>query len=1859
MGFGAGSPDSSRTDGVAEAFNLPDALLVIPSSALLAGGSPGGPLAPECKTYLLTNHTDAPFPWRALTAENWITITPTTGSLAPQSGTTVTVCLNANAASLPFGSHAGSVHFINELTGASQGREVNVQITAFASAPFEENFESGALAPHWQPGGTGAWRIQVTDQNGPRGQRHLTLDNFGNGIESRNELTLGIDLAGFSNVVLRFFARHYGDEPEGPPPTPFIGGADFDGVAISSNGIEWYEVQGLRDLSPGYQELIVNLDDAIARFGLAYNPNFRIRFNEFDNFSIPLDGIALDDIRITGEPVSRLVVTLPPEMREGETGLHGTVLLGVPLARDIEVQLTSSAGGRLRVPASVVVAAGTTQAVFAVTAIDNNHADGSQTISVDASTPGFFAAPASMIVHDNDANRLRIKLSPNRAREGDGFFRKMGVVRADRKPSRDVRVKLTSGDLDEVRVPASIVLPAARHSAEFDVLVVDDSRLDGTRKTLITAQVENWETGAHTLEVEDNDSPFLVVSLPGTASEGNNVLTNAGRVRLLSTVSTNLMVSLTTGDPTELIVPPSVTIQAGKFSADFDVTVLDDAEIDGVQSVAVTAAAPSFPSASAAMEILDDETPPAPYRPSPPDRSSGQPLTTDLSWLGGVGEIVRNGDFETGDLIGWTVENNGLGDFVINDGKFDPQSLDGPSPPYEGKFSVVTDQTGGGTHALYQDVQIPLEAKGATLSWVDKIRNHSTQFDFNQNFRVEVRNVANQVLAVAFSTSPGFPLTNDWTRRSVDLTEFRGQTIRIAFVERDHLGYFNVHLDNISVRLDDTGVTTFDVYFGTNQYLTATNLLGNTASNLWSLPDLALSTSYYWQIVSRRGASMKAGPVWQFSTRGVGKANSFDFGPISPEQTVGVPFAATLFARDDIGNIAQDFQDTVEVSAFCGGSNSSAVVITEIDTGTNDRVEFLNVSGRRLNLSNWEISLYDNRSWPAPRATFKVPTNSIAVPGQLFLLTVSGTAPGRFPAFFAGTNLVWSLAGFSNYVAVLVRDASGNPVDFFCAGDAHPAAISAPISISQSEWSGLPVVVNTNASLTYQRTGNMDRSTAEDWLIATNGIGRRTAGLQTVFKPICPVRISPAAITNFVDGVWNGELTFEEPASNITVLVKDRTSHFGLAGPFSTAARNDLSLSVTDSPDLVVFGGELTYQFIVANTGPDEINGITLSNPLPTGVEFVSATASQGNCAFNSGTVECSFGTLAGATSATLNLIVRPTVTGLITNTAVAARSGPDGFDANNQATAVSTVFLPSIFSGPATVNEGHTNSTNMVFTFRLSAPSPLVIAADYRTTDLSATAGIDYLSRSGVLTFPPGVITQSLVIEVLGDRLDEAFEQFGIDLSSPVNARIGTPQVRGRINDDDATPTLSISDIVLTEPVPGSVTNAVLHVWISAPSGLTVSCNYTTTNGTALAGRDFFTDFGQIVFPPGTTNQSFSVRVMGDTLYESNEMFFVNLFAGANVFLPDPQGAITVQDNGFVDLDHFEWETIPSPQRAGVPFQAALTARDGRNSIFPDFNGSVRINAISARRDASIGSGTNRWEMPMGTLYHDARLQALYLAEEIGAPGKINALALNVVIPPGQTMSNWTIRLQPTDLTSFSRATWESAGWTVVYRHHETIQNTNWVTFVFDQPFDYDGVSNLLVDLSFDNSSYTTDGEVAGVVTDVPRSIHFQTDSAFGDPLAWTGMTPPPLLERRIPQARFTIENFLDVDPAQVGPFVNGVWTGPLTVLAPGTNVFLRATDQSGRNGGSAVFVVEPGAGQAVTGPLRIAVIAVSGNDLSITFMTTAGRSYRVEATDSLAHPDWKIVADDIQGTGSVLQITDPPGTGGQQRFYRVRVLP
>ncbi len=118
----------------------------------------------------------------------------------------------------------------------------------------------------------------------------------------------------------------------------------------------------------------------------------------------------------------------------------------------------------------------------------------------------------------------------------------------------------------------------------------------------------------------------------------------------------------------------------------------------------------------------------------------------------------------------------------------------------------------------------------------------------------------------------------------------------------------------------------------------------------------------------------------------------------------------------------------------------------------------------------------------------------------------------------------------------------------------------------------------------------------------------------------------------------------------------------------------DLSITKSDSPDPLLAGELLTYTLGVHNSGPSNATAVTVTDPLPAGAAFDSATPTQGSCSHASGTVTCTLGALANGANAGIDIKVRPQIPGTITNTAGVTSAASDPSSANNSASTNTTV---------------------------------------------------------------------------------------------------------------------------------------------------------------------------------------------------------------------------------------------------------------------------------------------------------------------------------------------------------------------------------------------------------------------------------------------------------------------------------------------------------------------------------------------------------------------------------------------------------
>jgi subtilisin family serine protease/subtilisin-like proprotein convertase family protein len=235
--------------------------------------------------------------------------------------------------------------------------------------------------------------------------------------------------------------------------------------------------------------------------------------------------------------------------------------------------------------------------------------------------------------------------------------------------------------------------------------------------------------------------------------------------------------------------------------------------------------------------------------------------------------------------------------------------------------------------------------------------------------------------------------------------------------------------------------------------------------------------------------------------------------------------------------------------------------------------------------------------------------------------------------------------------------------------------------------------------------------------------------------------------------------------------------------------------------------------------------------------------------------------------------------------------------DTQAVATITDDDLLPGVAVADMSIAEGNSGARSITFTISLSAASGRTVQVQYATADDTATAGGDYVGRSGTLTFYAGYTSQTINVTVNGDTTAESNEALLFNLTSASNATLDDGQGVGTIGNDDPLPALSINDAKITEGNAGTK-NLTFSVTMSAASTNPVTIDYATLPGTATPGGDFTAANGTLTFNPGQSTKTINVVLAGDTLSEPDENFLVSLTNPAGAVILDGEGTGTIQND-------------------------------------------------------------------------------------------------------------------------------------------------------------------------------------------------------------------------------------------------------------------------------------------------------------------------------------------------------------------------
>jgi hypothetical protein len=510
-----------------------------------------------------------------------------------------------------------------------------------------ESFETGSLGPQWSTADSSPTaRAQVTTAYTPRaGSRHLTLDapTTTGGSFVRNSPTLTVNLAGRSHVSVEWYAKEFQDESHpaqssGPLGT-LASDANFDGVAISEDGVTWHEIASFTTLTSGYGSLAtrVYLDPIVQHLGWSYNASFKIRFSQYDDLAIGSDGIAIDGIAIRANPVAAVGVALPPVIMEGSLNVPVEITLPTASATSTTVSLTSYARARLSILNSpLIIPAGQTTATAMISAPQNQIADLGKAVVISVTATGRPSSYHNIRVLDDEVTSLSLSV-PASVTEGNPAA--AVTVRLSSFFAQAVPVYLASASPGELGVASSVVsIPAGQDTATFAISAVDDPILDGSQEISLTTSANGVQAATATVQVLDNESRQMVMTEPDPLREGgtaSEITLSLSGPRPVPTV-----LELTTSDPGEATVPAAVVIPAGEVAVSFEVSPVDDLLRDGEQAVLIRVSAEGLLGCAVAVQVLDDEPARIVTSPIASPQVQGAEIQLTLTALDETGALI-------------------------------------------------------------------------------------------------------------------------------------------------------------------------------------------------------------------------------------------------------------------------------------------------------------------------------------------------------------------------------------------------------------------------------------------------------------------------------------------------------------------------------------------------------------------------------------------------------------------------------------------------------------------------------------------------------------------------------------------------------------------------------------------------------------------------------------------------------------------------------------------------------------------------------------------------------------------------------------------------------------------------------------------------------------------------------------------------------------------------------------------------------------------------------------------------------------------------------------------------------------------
>ena len=336
-------------------------------------------------------------------------------------------------------------------------------------------------------------------------------------------------------------------------------------------------------------------------------------------------------------PLPVITLELPPLLVESDPPPRytGGVRLRRPAAVDLTVQLAAEPAPRLRVLAPAVLRAGETTAEFAFEVVNDLLPQIPVTATFTGTAVGWEVRPATTLLADDEPLTLSWRVG---SQVMEGASQTATLLASSPSPG-PLSIRLSSTEPSVIKLPRSVILPAGATEVTFEIRAYEDDLLTGLQTVELRAEVPGQSIARTTVTVPDNEPRLLTLVLPPRISEADGSA-QSGTVRLGGRAAEAVSVTLTSEDPSELVLPAQVVIPVGQDRIGFPLTVPDDPDQDGTRPVLVSATAAGFDGATARTEVADNDPHSFRFEGSAEVHFAGQALPLTITALDLNGEII-------------------------------------------------------------------------------------------------------------------------------------------------------------------------------------------------------------------------------------------------------------------------------------------------------------------------------------------------------------------------------------------------------------------------------------------------------------------------------------------------------------------------------------------------------------------------------------------------------------------------------------------------------------------------------------------------------------------------------------------------------------------------------------------------------------------------------------------------------------------------------------------------------------------------------------------------------------------------------------------------------------------------------------------------------------------------------------------------------------------------------------------------------------------------------------------------------------------------------------------------------------------